>query len=180
MVTQQVWSKCCNFVCFILPTTCRPGDELIDKLWIRWDIRQGYHICRSKIPDSLNGYFSRQQTTLCCIFSIFVQLPIHRKTSLLSLYMQNYCRRWKQPKKQKLTRLIFTAHAHCFKLKRNLLTGKLPDVRAFLKIISPSLKAFPFSAIASLNLKLNSVPSRVSFLREYHFLVPLHTVGSSQ
>ena len=51
------------------------------------------HAC--KIPDSLNGYFSRQQTTLYGIFSMFLQLPIHRKTALLSLYMQNYCRRWK-------------------------------------------------------------------------------------
>jgi len=34
-------------------------------------------------------------------------------------------------KEAKVDALIFTAHAQCFKLKRNLLTGKLPDIRAF-------------------------------------------------
>ena len=68
-------------------------------------------------------------------------------------------------KEAKVNALIFIAHAHCSNLKRNLLTGKLLDIRAFFKIISPSLKAFPFFAIASLNLKLNSDPSRVSFFK---------------
>jgi len=34
-------------------------------------------------------------------------------------------------KEAKVETLIFTAHAHCFKLKRNLQTGKLPDNKAF-------------------------------------------------
>jgi len=32
--------------------------------------------------------------------------------------------------------LIFTAHTHCFKLKCNLLTGKLPNIKAFLKLFN--------------------------------------------
>jgi len=43
------------------------------------------------------------------VFSIFLQLPIHRKTASLS--MQNYCTRWKQPKKQNLT-LSSSQHMH--------------------------------------------------------------------
>jgi len=35
------------------------------------------------------------------ILSMFLQLPIHHKTA--SLFVQNYCIHWKQPKKQKLT-----------------------------------------------------------------------------
>jgi len=35
-------------------------------------------------------------------------------------------------KEAKVDTLIFTAHTHCFKLKRNLLTGKRPDIKAFL------------------------------------------------
>jgi len=36
----------------------------------------------------------------------------------------------------KVDTLIFTEHTHCFKLKRNLLTGKLPDLKAFLKLFN--------------------------------------------
>jgi len=78
--------------------------------------------------------FRDNKQALYGIFSMFLQLSLHPKTASLSLFRQNYCGRWKQPKKQKLTTLIFTAHAHCFKLKRNLLTGKLPDIKAFLKL----------------------------------------------
>jgi len=46
------------------------GDRLMKKLWIKWDIWLGYHICRSKIPDSLNGCFSRQQTSAIRHFSV--------------------------------------------------------------------------------------------------------------
>jgi len=56
--------------------------------------------------------------------------------------------------------LIFTTHAHF-----NLLTGKLPDIRALIKTISPSLKAFPFYAVPSLNLKLNSIQAECHFCK---------------
>jgi len=39
-------------------------------------------------------------------------------------------------KDAKVDTLIFTAHTHCFKLKCNLLTGKLPDIKAFLKLFN--------------------------------------------
>jgi len=68
----------------------------------------------------------------------------------------------KTAKEAKVDILNFTAHAHCFKLKGNSLTDKIQDIRAFFKIISPSLKAFPYSDIASIDLNLNLVPSWVS------------------
>ena len=34
-------------------------------------------------------------------------------------------------KETEVDTLIFTAPTHCFKLKRNLLTGKLPNIKAF-------------------------------------------------
>jgi len=43
------------------------------------------------------------------IFSMFLQLSIRRKTA--SLFMQNYCIRWKQSKKQKLA-LSSSQHMH--------------------------------------------------------------------
>jgi len=43
-------------------TNHMPATGLL-KNCIRWDVLQGYHICRSKISDSLNGYISRQQTS---------------------------------------------------------------------------------------------------------------------
>jgi len=49
------------------------GDRLLEKVWIRWDIWQGYHICRSKIPDSLNSYFRDNKQALYCSFSMFLQ-----------------------------------------------------------------------------------------------------------
>jgi len=39
-------------------------------------------------------------------------------------------------KEIKVKVLIFTTHAHCFRLNQILLTVKIPDFRAFLKIIS--------------------------------------------
>jgi len=48
---------------------------------------------------------------------MFLQLPIHRKTTKTEV-------------------LIFIAHAHCFKVKDNLLTVKIPDNTAFKKLFS--------------------------------------------
>jgi len=53
--------------------------------------------------------FRDNKQALNGIFSMFLQLPIHRKTA--SLFLQNYCTRWKQPKKQKLT-LLSSQHMH--------------------------------------------------------------------
>jgi len=52
-----------------------------------------------------------------------------------------------------------------------LLTGKLPDIRALFKIVSPSQKACPFSAVASLNLKLNSIQAECGFCEGKSFSV---------
>jgi len=66
-----------------------------------------------------------------------------------------------------------------FRLKCNLLTGKLPDIRALFKIISPFLKAFPFSAVASLNLKLNSIQAECHFCKEKSFTVACAMTSST-
>ena len=115
--------------------------------------------------------FRDNKQALYGIFSMFLQLPIHRKTA--SLNMQNYCMRWKQPKKQKLT-LIFTTHAHFFKLKYNLLTGKLPYITAFFTIILQSLKAF-LSLLLLLHSTWSSIQSNLSvfFVEGNHFLLPV-------
>jgi len=42
----------------------------------------------------------------------------------------------KTAKEAKVDILIFTAHTHCFKLKCNLLTGKLPDIKESLKLFN--------------------------------------------
>ena len=65
----------------------------------------------------------------------------------------------------------FHLHNTCtlFKFKCNLLTGKFPDLRALFKIISPSLKAFSFSAVPSLNLKLNSIQAECHFCKGKSF-----------
>jgi len=103
--------------------------------------------------------FRDNKQALYYIFSMFLQLQINRKTASLSCKVVVDAGSSEKSNAAKAATLIFTAHAHCFKLKRNLLTGKLPDIRAFFKVNSPSPKAFPFSAIASLNSKLNSVPN---------------------
>jgi len=53
----------------------------------------GHHTCRGKIPGSLNGYFSRQQTSAI------------RQFSVCSYNCQSTA---------KVEVIIFTAHAHCF------------------------------------------------------------------
>jgi len=58
--------------------------------------------------------FRDNKQALYGIFSMFLQLPIHRKTA--SLLMQNYCVRWKQPKKQKLT-LSSSQHMHIIQVE---------------------------------------------------------------
>jgi len=66
-----------------------------------------------------------------------------------------------------------------FKLKCNALTGKLPNIRPFFKIISPSLKTFPFSAVASLNLKLNSIQAECRFCKGKSFSVACAMTSST-
>jgi len=56
-------------------------------------------------------HFATTNKRYAVIFSMFLQLPAYSKVKVL----------------------IFTAHAHCFKLKRNL---KIPDIRAFFQLIS--------------------------------------------
>jgi len=56
-------------------------------------------------------------------------------------------------------------------LKWYLLAGKLPDIKALFKTISPSLKTYPFSAVASLNLKLNSIQAECQFCKGKSFSV---------
>jgi len=58
--------------------------------------------------------FRDNKQALYGFFSMFLQLPIHRKTA--SLFMQNYCVRWKQPKKQKLT-LSSSQHMHIIQVE---------------------------------------------------------------
>ena len=80
------------------------------KVTLRW----GYHIWRSKIPDTLNGYFQRQQALYGIFQYVLTTIPIHRKS--------------------------WSSHLHStctlFQVKRNLLTVKIPDIGAFKKINS--------------------------------------------
>jgi len=48
-----------------------------------------------------------------------------RYTAFFSMFLQL------PTSEAKVDTLILTAHTHCFKLKRNLLTGKLPDIKEF-------------------------------------------------
>ena len=82
-------------------------DRLLEKVWIRWDIwYKVYNICRSEIPDSLNGYFCDNKQVQYCTFGMFLQLPIHRKTALPLLYMLEAA------KEAKVDILIFTLIAN--------------------------------------------------------------------
>ena len=58
--------------------------------------------------------FRDNKQALYGIFSMFLQLPIHRKTA--SLFIQNYCIRCKQSKKQKLT-LSSSQHMHTVQIE---------------------------------------------------------------
>jgi len=55
--------------------------------------------------------FATTNKRYTAFFTMFLQLPIHGKTASLSLFRQNYCGRWKQPKMQKLT-LSSSQHIH--------------------------------------------------------------------
>jgi len=58
--------------------------------------------------------FRDNKQVLYGISSMFLQLPIHCKTA--SVFMQNYCICWKQPKKQKLT-LSSSQHVHIIQVQ---------------------------------------------------------------
>jgi len=62
-------------------------------------------------------------------------------------------------KEAKVNTLIFTAHAHCFKLKRNLLTGKLPDMRVFFKNYFTVTEGFSFTCYRFTKLEAQFSPS---------------------
>jgi len=66
-------------------------------------------------------------------------------------------------------------HSTCalFQVETQFANWKTSGYQSIFNIISPSLKAFPFCAIASLKLKLNLVHSECRFCKGYHFLFPL-------
>ena len=55
----------------------------------------------------------------------------HRENSITISVQAKLLWTLETAKEAKVDTLIFTEHTHCFKLKRNLLTGKLPDFKAF-------------------------------------------------
>jgi len=121
--------------------------------------------------------FRDKKQAVCGIFSTFLQYKStakqHHYWCKIIVYVGS---------SQKSKRWHSHLHNTCtlFKLKCNLLTGKLPDIRALFIIIWPSMKDFYFSAVHSLNLKLNSSQAECCFCKGKSFSVVRAMTSSTE
>ena len=134
MVTQQIWSIWCNF---LFQTT---NHILATGLLKNWEFDETY----DRVPISAEekfltvsmATFRDNKQALYGIFQYVLTSSNSPQNSITISVQAKLLWTLETAKEAKVDTLIFTAHSHCFKLKRNLLTRKLPDFKAFLKLFN--------------------------------------------
>jgi len=134
VATQQIWSIWCNF---LFQTT---NHILATGLLKNWEFDETY----DRVPISAEekfltvsmATFRDNKQALYGIFQYVLTSSNSPQNSITISVQAELLWTLETAKEAKVDTLIFTAHTHCFKLKRNLLTGKLPDIKAFLKLFN--------------------------------------------
>jgi len=128
--------------CFKLPTTCcrqaywkTELDEAYDRVTISLE---------AKFLTVSMATFRDNKQALYLIFQYVLATSNSPQSSITIPIQAKLLWTLETAKEAKVDTLIFTAHTHCLKLKRNLLTGKLPDIKAFLKLFHLHWKLFLF------------------------------------
>ena len=118
MVTQQIW-------CAGLWKNCEL-DETYDNVTISPE---------AKFLTVSMATFRDNKQALYGIFQYVLTTSNSLQNSIITIQAKQL---WtlETAKEAKVGILIFTAHTNCFKLKCNLLTGKLPDIKESLKLFN--------------------------------------------